>query len=257
MTGPVKGATIGNILILDRTSDGERRIIMAQNAELKDGGREGLSLDLTKAFIQSSKEVVRNDYDYVFTDFLRYWVPQSDLIQAISSISPNQMSSTDLRKAIAVKGVELGDRLDEQYGKCLSLALDLEESLRAGPPESVWNRRERNLEAFSKEYQIAGVMRKDRSYFVHRFEYMKKFSIPFGALTFVFLAVSLGLFARKSGQTVGLILGLIISCLFWILMVGGQTVGIRLGYSPFWSMWLPNILSFIIGIVLFVVRIQK
>jgi len=257
VTGPVEGAVIGSILILDRTSDGERRVIMAQDAELKDGGREGLSLDLSNAFIQSSKEVIRNDYDYAFTDFLRYWVPQNDLIQAISSTSPNQMSSTDLRKAIAVKGAELGDRLDEQYAKSLSFALDLEESLRAGPPESAWNRRERNLEAFTKEYQIAGVMKKDRSYFVHRFEYMKKFSIPFGALSFVFLAVSLGLFAKKSGQTVGFIFGLIISCLFWVLLITGQTVGIRLGYSPFWSIWLPNILSFSIGFVLFIIRIQK
>jgi lipopolysaccharide export system permease protein len=230
---------------------------MAQDAELKDGGREGLSLDLSNAFIQSSKEVVRNDYDYAFTDFLRYWVPQDDLIQAISTTSPNQMSSTDLRKAIAVKGVELGGRLDEQYAKCLALAIDLEESLRAGPSESAWNRREKNLEEFVKEYQIAGVMKKDRSYFVHRFEYMKKFSIPFGAFSFVFLAVSLGLFAKKSGQTVGFIFGLIISCLFWVLLITGQTVGIRLGYSPFWSIWLPNILAFSIGFVLFIIRIQK
>jgi lipopolysaccharide export system permease protein len=257
VTGPVEGAAIGNILILDSTSDGERRIIMARDAELKDGGREGLSLDLSNAFIQSSKEVVRNDYDYAFTDYLRYWVPQNDLIQSISSVSPNQMSSTDLRKTIAVKGAELGDRLDEQYAKCLAFALDLEESLRMGPPESAWNRRERNLEAFVKEYQIAGVMKKDRSYFVHRFEYMKKFSIPFGALSFVFLAVSLGLFAKKSGQTVGFIFGLIISCLFWVLLITGQTVGIRLGYSPFWSIWLPNILAFSIGFVLFIIRIQK
>jgi lipopolysaccharide export system permease protein len=257
VTGPVEGMAIENILILDRTTDGERRVIMDQGAELKDSGREGLSLDLTKAFIQSSKEIVRDDYDYAFTDFLRYWVPQSDFIQAISSVSANQMSSTDLRKTIEIKGIELGDRLDVQYAKTTAFALDLEESLRAGPSESAWNRRDRNLEAFVEEYQIAGVMKRDRSYFVHRFEYMKKFSVPFGALSFVFLAVSLGLFAKKSGQTVGFIFGLIISCLFWVLLVAGQTVGIRLGYSPFWSIWLPNILSLSIGLVLFIIRIQK
>jgi lipopolysaccharide export system permease protein len=257
VTGPVEGAGITNILILDRTNDGERRIIMAQDAELKDAGREGLSLDLSKAFIQSSKEVVRNDYDYAFTDFLRYWVPQNDLIQAISSISPNQMSSTDLRKEIAVRGIDLGDRLDGQYAKCLSLSLDLEDSLRKGPTESAWNRRERNLETFTKEYQVVGVMKKDRSYALYRFEYNKKYSIPFGALSFVFLAVSLGLYAKKSGQTVGFIFGMIISCFFWALLLTGQTVGIRLGYSPFLSMWLPNILALSIGFVLFIIRIRK
>ena len=255
VTGPVEGTAIGNILILDRTNDGERRIIMARDAELKDAGREGLSLDLSKAFIQSSKEIVRSDYDYAFTDSLRYWVPQSDLIQAISSISPNQMSTTDLRKAIAVKGEELGDRLDKQYAKCLTFALDLEDSLRKS--DSSWNRRENNLEAFVKEYQIVDVMKKDRSYALYRFEYHQKYAVPFGAFSFVFLAVSLGLYAKKSGQTVGFIFGMIISCLFWVLLFGGKTAGVRLGYSPFLTMWLPNIIAISAGSVLFAIRIQR
>jgi len=255
VTGPVEGTAITNILILDRTSDGERRIIMAHDAELKDAGKEGLGLDLSKAFLQSSKEVVRNDYDYAFMDYLRYWVPQSDLIQAIASVSPNQMSTTDLRKAIAVKKQELDDRLDVQYGKCLTYALDIEDSMRKS--ESNWNRRESSLESFNKEYQIVEVMKKDRSYALYRFEYNQKYAVPFGAFSFVFLAVSLGLYAKKSGQTVGFIFGMIISCLFWALLIGGKTVGIRLGYSPFLTMWLPNIIAISAGSVLFAIRVQR
>jgi lipopolysaccharide export system permease protein len=41
------------------------------------------------------------------------------------------------------------------------------------------------------------------------------------------------------------------------LLMTGQIVGIRMGYSPFWSIWLPNILSFSIGLVLFIIRIRK
>ena len=255
VTGPVEGTAIGNIIILDRTYDGERRVILAKDAELKDAGREGLSLDLTKAFIQSSKEIIRNDYDYAFMDSLRYWVPQSDLIQAISSISPNQMSTTDLRKAIAVKSKDLGDRLNKQYGKCLTSAIDLEDSLRKS--DSVWNRRENNLETYAKEYQIIGVMKKDRSYALYRFEYNQKYAMPFGAFSFVFLAVSLGLYAKKSGQTVGFIFGMMMSCVFWALLIGGKTAGIRLGYSPFLTMWLPNIIAISAGSVLFAIKIQR
>jgi lipopolysaccharide export system permease protein len=100
-------------------------------------------------------------------------------------------------------------------------------------------------------------LKKDRSIQIYRLEYYKKFSIPFGALSFVFLAVSLGLLAKKSGQTVGFIFGLIISVIYWALLLGGQTAGVRLGYHPFWSMWLPNILSVSIGLVMVMVRIRK
>jgi lipopolysaccharide export system permease protein len=257
ITGPVEATAIQGILILDRTREGERRVIMARNAELKDGGKEGLSLDLKDAFIQSSKEIIRNDYDYASTDFLRYWVPQDDLIQAVSSIAPNQMSATDLRKEIRVKTVNLAERLEEQYGKYLVQALNLEDSLRKGPSNSAWNRRENNFEALSKEYFTAMALRKDRSLLLYRLEFNKKFSIPFGALSFVFLAVALGLMAKKNGQTVGFFFGMIISVIFWTMLMEGQTVSMRLGYSPFWSIWMGNILALTSGLVLFIIRIKK
>jgi lipopolysaccharide export system permease protein len=44
---------------------------------------------------------------------------------------------------------------------------------------------------------------------------------------------------------------------YWALLLGGQTMGIRLSTSPFWSMWLPNILALSIGIVLAVLKVRK
>jgi lipopolysaccharide export system permease protein len=257
VTGPVTGTAIDSILILDRTSDGERRVIMARNAELKDAGRQGLSLDLEDAFIQSSKEVVRDDYDYASSSFLQYWVPQEDLIQAVSSISPREMSSVDVRSEITVMEDALNARLDEQYGKALISALSFEDSLRRGPQYEGWNRRETFFAAFSRELLTARAMARDRNVLLYRLEYYKKFSIPFGAFSFVFLAVPLGLLAKKSGQTVGFIFGLIIAVIYWALLLGGQTTGIRLGTSPFWSMWLPNVLAGGIGLVMCVIRLRK
>jgi lipopolysaccharide export system permease protein len=257
VTGPILGKGISNIVILDRTSGGERRLIIARDAELKDGGVEGLSLDLNGAFIHSSKEMVRNDYDYASSDFLRYWVPQDDLIQAVSSISPNQMSSIDLRHQIAVKTLEVKEKLDTQYGKYLAQALNLEESLRKGPYNSAWNRRDNNFQAFLKEAYTVGALERDRTLFLYRLEYNKKYSVPFGALCFVFLAVSIGLMAKKSGQTVGFLFGLIISFIFWAMLFGGQTIAMRMGYSPFWSIWMPNVLSLVVGFILLVIRVTK
>ena len=257
VTGPIVGTGISNILIIDRTGTGERRLIMARDARLKDAGDEGLSLDLSGAFIHSAKEIVRNDYDYASSDFLRYWVPQDDLIQAITTIAPNQMSSRDLRSDIIVKAADQYGRLQTQYGKFLLEAWNLEESLRKGPADSIWNRRERYLESFSNEYRTARAIQMDRSLQLFRLEYNQKFSMPFGALSFVFLAVSLGLMAKKSGQTVGFIFSLIISLIYWTLLMGGKTFGIRMGYSPFLSIWLGNILALSIGFLLFIRRIRK
>jgi lipopolysaccharide export system permease protein len=245
------------VLILDKTGDGERRVIMANNAELKDAGKQGLSLDLERAFIQSSKEIARQDYDYASSTFLRYWVPQEDLIQAVSSVGPREMSSIDVLREIKIKNRELNNRIEERKNRITGNALFLEESLRLGPGDPAWNRRSGYIGNFQRESQSLAAMGHDRSIMLYRLEYYKKFSIPFGALSFVFLAVSLGLLAKKSGQTVGFIFGLIIAVVYWALLLGGQTMGIRLGYNPFWSMWLPNILALSSGLVMGIIRVRK
>jgi len=257
VTGNVAGNAIDNVLILDKTSDGERRVIMAANAELKDSGKDGLSLDLGRAFIQSSKEIAREDYDYASAGNLRYWVPQEDLIQAMSSVSPREMSSIDVYKEIRKKTIELNIRMNEKRNKVVSLAFAFENSLRAGPASHEWNRRTSQFTAFQREAQALQSMSKDRSLSLHWLEFYKKFSIPFGAFSFIFLAVTLGLMAKRSGQTVGFILGLIISVIYWALLFGGQTMGIRLNTSPFWSMWMPNILMLSIGLVLTVIKVTR
>jgi lipopolysaccharide export system permease protein len=257
VTGNVIGNAIDNVMIMDRTGEGERRLIMANRAELKDGGRRGLSLDLDGAFVQASKEIVREDYDYASSESLRYWVPQEDLIQAVSAVGPREMSSTDVRAEIRVKEKDQGELLNESFRRITAQALALEGSLRRGPGGEEWNRRENLFNAFARETEGILSIKNDRNILIYRLEYYKKFSIPFGALSFVFLAVSLGLLAKKSGQTVGFIFGLLIAVIYWAFLLGGQTMGIRLGYSPFWSMWLPNILCLSTGFVMALVRVRR
>ena len=73
-------------------------------------------------------------------------------------------------------------------------------------------------------------------------EYNKKFSLPFGSLFFALLALPLAfLFGRQNGQTIGMIVGIIISFLYWTMMILGQYASSRNGFNGFWSMWIPNI----------------
>ncbi|MDR0375981.1 MAG: LptF/LptG family permease [Treponema sp.] len=257
VTGNVAGNSIDNIFILDKTSDGERRLIMAKNAQLRDAGKEGLSLDLTNAFIQSSKEVAKFDYDYASSAFLRYWVSQEDLIQSSVSIGPREMSSVDVYKEIVSKRLALRTQLDAQYNKVLKQSLSLEESLRDGPSGAAWNRRGSVETDFAREYAVAADIKKDRSLSQYLLEFYKKFSLPSGAFAFVFLAIPLGLFAKRSGQTVGFFVGVVLSVVYWVFLFGGQTLGLRAGYSPFWTMWFPDILTIGIGLVLCIKRIRK
>jgi len=257
VTESVSGNVIDNVLILDKTDDGERRIIMAKTAELRDGGKEGLSLDLEKAFIHSSKEMSREDYDYASSDLLQYWVSNEDIMQGPTSVSPREMSSRDVYTHIVNRRVELTGRIDERKIRGAGHAFSLEKTLREGPESEDWNRRISLASNLSREVSAIEGIIDDRNLTIYVIEIQRKFSVPFGAFCFVFLAVSLGLMAKKSGQTVGFIFGVIIAVLYWSALFIGQTMGLRLGTPPFWSMWYPNILSLVSGVILALVRVKK
>jgi lipopolysaccharide export system permease protein len=73
----------------------------------------------------------------------------------------------------------------------------------------------------------------------------------------MFLTVPLGLMVKKNGQAVGFIFGFVISFIYWFMLIRGQTMGLRLGYPPFWSMWLPNIAAISVGLILTAFRVRK
>jgi lipopolysaccharide export system permease protein len=257
VTGGVTDNVINDILILDRTQDGERRVIMASSAELKDGGKDGIGLFLSDAFIQSSKEVVREDYDYASTDLLQYWVSNEDIVQAAVSISPREMSSRDVGRAVLSKRETLETRGDAVRNRIAGQGLSLERILRAGPDSDSWNKRASVVSLYNREIATLAEIYKDRSLAIYVVELYRKFAVPFGAFCFVFLAVSLGLMAKKSGQTVGFIFGILIAVLYWSMLFMGHSMALRVGTSPFISVWLPNILCLAAGIILVVIRVVK
>ncbi|MCR4713965.1 MAG: LptF/LptG family permease [Treponemataceae bacterium] len=83
-------------------------------------------------------------------------------------------------------------------------------------------------------------------------EYNKKFALPFGSIFFAFLAIPLAIvFGKKNGQTIGLIIGVLICVLYWAMQIVGQTLGIRNGFSGFWAIWIPNIVIGVVGFVFY------
>ena len=87
---------------------------------------------------------------------------------------------------------------------------------------------------------------------VWELEYNKKFALPFGSIFFAFLAIPLAIvFGKKNGQTIGLIIGVLICVLYWAMQIIGQTLGIRNGFSGFWAIWIPNIVIGLAGFIFY------
>jgi lipopolysaccharide export system permease protein len=74
---------------------------------------------------------------------------------------------------------------------------------------------------------------------------------------FVFFAFPVGLFTRRSGRAVGFGIGLFVTIVYWGLLFAGQTFGIRLSFSPFLAMWLPNFVILGAGTLFFALRARQ
>ncbi|HON13269.1 MAG TPA: LptF/LptG family permease [Treponema sp.] len=259
ITGEASGKKIDNVIIIDRTSDGERRIITAKHTELlSNTAQTDLTINLYNAFMQTFKDSNRLDYDYARSRVLQYSISQSNISQVFGSIGPREMSSADVWKEIINKQKAVNDRIENKKYVILENALRIERLIRNTTEQQIdWNTISQQKTTLSNDLKNLQDIGEDRNLKIYKLEFYKKFSIPFGAISFVFLAIPLGLFARKSGQTVGFGFGLLIAVLYWALLIGGQTIGSRFGYSPFWAMWLPNIMAISVGTILGLERIRR
>jgi lipopolysaccharide export system permease protein len=77
-----------------------------------------------------------------------------------------------------------------------------------------------------------------------RVEVHKKYSIPVACIVFALIGCPLGVMARRSDLAVSGGIGLFFFLFYWACLIGGEELADR-GYIPaFWAMWTPN---FVVG----------
>ncbi len=259
VTGDMVGSKIKNLIIFDRSEEGSERVISAGEASLAvDEARLDVVHELSDVWQQTVKKGETDRFEWARASNMQYRISMREEGSDSSTLGPRDMPSVDLAKIIAEKASALAVRVmkrDEDIAfarASLSAAYDAE----AGGVSPWPNSAERLGPALATLRSYGTAQPADRTLQVYRLEYDKKFSIPFGALFFVVLAFPLGLLAKKSGRTMGFGLGILIAVIYWALLLGGQTFGTRLSWSPFWSTWAPNLVVLAAGLALWAARLR-
>ncbi len=81
-------------------------------------------------------------------------------------------------------------------------------------------------------------------------EIQKKFSLAFACIVFVLVGAPIALRFPRGG--VGLVMGVgfVVFAIYYIGLIGGESLANKGIVSPFWAMWIDNIIFFIVGIAL-------
>ncbi|TVR69813.1 MAG: YjgP/YjgQ family permease [Spirochaetaceae bacterium] len=255
ITGAVSPGVLEHFVILDTDGQGHRRIITAREARLvREGDPNTIGLELRDVVTHSGESGL--DHNYSTAEIMRYNILLEDITVALRSPGPREMSARDVYRAIEEKRADFQPRY-ETWRRDLAL-----ESARLGFIALEVARGTRSeASALETSRDVLRRVRQqphDRSLQIYRLEYHKKYSIPFAALSFVFLAFPLGLFSKRSGRGVGFGIGLLIATTYWALLIGGQTFGSqRSDVSPALAMWLPNILFLLAGLIVFRKRMRQ
>ncbi|QEN07645.1 YjgP/YjgQ family permease [Oceanispirochaeta crateris] len=263
ITGQVEGKDIDNLIIIEKDKEANRRIILADEARINDSFEDAgvLSFELDRILDHKSEKRNRGEFLYSEAEGMVYNILLKDITSSIRNPGPREMSSPDVYRTIKEKEVRFNEKVNQRRMKSLALMGNLYGdwllmNQQSNPrevmsyPVKLENTRQQYQDSLAAEVQ-------DRSLQIWKLEFHQKFSIPFSCLPFVLLAFPLGLYTKRSGKSVGFGIGLFITILYWGMLVAGRTLGIRTFYPPALTMWLPNILIFSTGFILYLFRIKK
>lgn len=263
ITGNITDQVIDNIVIIDRSIENDKRVILADNGDFSSQKTDSgfISLSLNNIFSHVIETNAKGSFSYTKADEMIYNILLKDITISLKNPSPSEMSSRDVYTVIKEKQSDFDVRLMQQKNqiamslyKVISSYQEITDHISDDTFASKTELLNRNLEKYSRESNKRIV---DKSLQLWELEFFQKMSIPFSCLPFVLLAFPLGLFTKRSGKSVGFGIGLLITLIYWAMLIGGKTVGIRTAVSPALIMWLPNAFIFVISLILIVRRILQ
>jgi lipopolysaccharide export system permease protein len=264
ITGNVYERTIENMVIIDKNSDNQKRIIRARRAFLTESrAQQGVvSFRLEDVSTHVPATGGHDRYEYTTAASMIYNILLKNINISLISPGPREKSSLDVWREI--KEME-GKLLEKQVSQTVAVA-EAWQNVRSAMRHAQDFHEEDRISAASWQ-KIAGSydlyakqnlkIVRDRNLQLYRLEFYKKFSVPFSCLFFVLFAFPVGLYARKSGRSVGFGLGLLMSAVYWGLLFTGHNLGIRLELSPFLAMWFPNIFVLVLGSAALTARMYR
>jgi lipopolysaccharide export system permease protein len=79
-------------------------------------------------------------------------------------------------------------------------------------------------------------------------EYHKKFAIPFACIVFVLIGAPLAIRFPRGGPGMVIAVSLLIFGIYYMSLIGGESLGDKGTIQPFWGPWAPNLLFFALSL---------
>lgn len=247
--GNVSREGIDRLVIIEPGGDGVRTLSSGSARLSDDESTDLFRLELEDVTIADGG-APGSDYELLFARSMTYNFPLQSIAVSLRNPGPSEMSSRDVLSEIRERSAVLQTRRDRLEEELARLRASLLADVLSGAVASDNEVNARLDEIQRTEAQPVT----DRTLRIFLIEFHKKFAIPAACVFFVVFAFPVAARARRSGRALGFGVGLLVSVIYWFSLVGGQSLAVqRVGYPPFLSMWLPNLVVLALGTLAFLV----
>ena len=268
VTGDRDADRLQNVVIIDRTDQLDRRVIVAQKLLLSDLHRRAdvVTLTLEDVLVHTVNSDTDGSYDYSHARTMDYNVLLRDMTDGHTPLSPFEQNSIDLWHTITEKYARLRRdqlRLDtnlnlSQYRLVFEIDIAEHRILRASIAErAAVLQRERERLHEELLYALASSDAPVDDYYVRNdvFEFHKRFAIAFASLVFALLACRASVVVPRGGRVFALLTGVAVATMYWLLLVGAQRIALYSTSAPPALMaWGPNVVVIFLTLFSFLSR---
>ena len=163
--------------------------------------------------------------------------------------SDTNMSLADIISQIELLKNDSYPKIDEErdYNKDIAKS-DYEEKERM---RSLNN----NVRQFQNEFTLIENYEKNNNKFL--VEIHKKFTLAVACVLFTLVGAPLGILVRKGGMTIASSLSIAFFLIYYILLIWGEQLADRALIDPAIGSWMPNIILFIVGMIILFLSDKK
>ncbi|WP_422480654.1 LptF/LptG family permease [Pleomorphochaeta sp. DL1XJH-081] len=255
VTGEVDDDNIGSLLLFDTANRSNNQVISATGGTVTLVDLESFlyRLDLENPRILSTEGDSLERFTLADAQRMTYYLDFSDQISRFTDITPSQLSTRDLRKAISIREEDLAEDTAIRERSLMKLEQELSDVIRNSTieegsfsPESVAKilELEEQIERLKEEKSINFYLQ------YYRAELHKKIALSVSCFVLVFITFPLALLRLKHGRLFGFGLSLIVASSYWFLLFFAQTKILDVDFNPGFLIWAPNMVVAVISTML-------
>ncbi|MDD3536396.1 MAG: LptF/LptG family permease [Candidatus Cloacimonetes bacterium] len=243
-----KDEILYNAIIYDRSASRYPRLIFAKQGQMiqMDNGN-ALRIILKDGQMHQRSETEPGKYQV--SSFGEYQINVRDLGNRQDFFetgyrSDREMTYQQLLQAIESQGKELKQKeeeLDNLQARLAAGSLKLDAAMAQSEMRRIYS---------MQQVTQSRVNELNESLRSLKVEYHKKFALSFAIIIFIMVGVPLGLMTRSSGIGMAFSVSSVIFLIYYVALNGGEQLADKGMLNPFLSMWLSNIVFFILALAL-------